>query len=1056
MTTNNFNPEISNSNLNSPQYYVDDDGTLKFISPYIASSNFDGSIPVIEETIDAEDIKPGMLVLLDDQNYYAVVSVSYDDVDLEASPSTNITVGYIDSNNELATIVYNFTDQVDIRYEDWDNKNLGSQGWTITSGGNAIFANVGVRGDLEATTLDVGGTNGIVYDGATVTIGASVIINAPLTVSGNFIVSGSAAQDIISNNTTITGGNIATGKIKSQGYSGPGTASAFSASGMLINLDDGSITAPNFKIDSNGGAHFKGVVQTASGTVGGFNLSASQISIAGFTMSTASGISLGSTSQFKVDTLGNLVATSASIVGNITANSGNIGGFNLSSNSLNATNFAVSTTGGLALGSASQFYVSTSGDLRANSASISGDITAQSGKFIGSVGIVGGGNLYAGANPTTGQRVIVSSSGLFGFDSGNINIFSIPITGSPTIAGFTLINTGITGSGQMSNMIFGTRDANAYNITIRGDKTGGQAAAIYTVLNGVDTTSTSNNGFYLDDLGKLRLAGANGSLRFDGSNLFVTGAIIATSGSFSGWLQSSSITGGIISSGSFVGGILQSTGYSGVADGSAFSTTGTNFNLNTGAITGRQFRIDASGNATFSGQLNAAEGTFAGTLSANSITSGTLDSARINVDTLTVRNLLSYSSNSASRIKIQDTNDQRHKLQFETGWSREVIPAFIGASNYKNPLVGFSGESMGVEIYAGTLDLGVTSLPSSIKLISKSFDVSGVEREILYGSDLHWFSNLTNVNNSKFLAYGFKTIELTSTSNNSTNTLYSIRMDATNGFNITGPVTFTGNVNGTFVGDGSGLTNLPSGASSPTGTIVMYGGSSAPTGWLLCDGAAVSRSTYSALWAVLGSSYGNGNGSTTFNVPNFITGGPGGTPAFARGGNTPGNTGGVATHTLTLEQIPQHTHNVGTLAISGTSGGSGELTHSGTIDSKGAHSHTISGQVGSGGGHSHTYTAPDSAVTGRSGTGNLNVVPNRTTGTATSSEPSHQHGAGTLAADSAGSHQHTITINAHASHTHGAGSLAISGATGNVTSRGATDSINNQPPYIVVNFIIKT
>jgi microcystin-dependent protein len=58
-------------------------------------------------------------------------------------------------------------------------------------------------------------------------------------------------------------------------------------------------------------------------------------------------------------------------------------------------------------------------------------------------------------------------------------------------------------------------------------------------------------------------------------------------------------------------------------------------------------------------------------------------------------------------------------------------------------------------------------------------------------------------------------------------------------------------------------------ASAPTGGIIMFGGSSAPSGYLLCDGAAVSRSTYAALFAVIGTTFGIGNGSTTFNVPDL-------------------------------------------------------------------------------------------------------------------------------------------------------------------------------------------
>jgi microcystin-dependent protein len=55
----------------------------------------------------------------------------------------------------------------------------------------------------------------------------------------------------------------------------------------------------------------------------------------------------------------------------------------------------------------------------------------------------------------------------------------------------------------------------------------------------------------------------------------------------------------------------------------------------------------------------------------------------------------------------------------------------------------------------------------------------------------------------------------------------------------------------------------------PPGTIVGYGFTTAPTGYLLCDGAAVSRTTYSALYSIIGTTYGVGDGSTTFNVPSL-------------------------------------------------------------------------------------------------------------------------------------------------------------------------------------------
>ena len=58
-------------------------------------------------------------------------------------------------------------------------------------------------------------------------------------------------------------------------------------------------------------------------------------------------------------------------------------------------------------------------------------------------------------------------------------------------------------------------------------------------------------------------------------------------------------------------------------------------------------------------------------------------------------------------------------------------------------------------------------------------------------------------------------------------------------------------------------------ADSPIGSILPYGGTSAPSGWFLCQGQAVSRTTYSELFAVIGTAFGAGDGSTTFNLPDM-------------------------------------------------------------------------------------------------------------------------------------------------------------------------------------------
>lgn len=71
-----------------------------------------------------------------------------------------------------------------------------------------------------------------------------------------------------------------------------------------------------------------------------------------------------------------------------------------------------------------------------------------------------------------------------------------------------------------------------------------------------------------------------------------------------------------------------------------------------------------------------------------------------------------------------------------------------------------------------------------------------------------------------------------------------------------------------FVSDGTGASVIVD-EPAPIGSIQAYGGSTAPQGWLICDGSAVSRTIYSELFSVIGTTYGTGDGSTTFNVPDF-------------------------------------------------------------------------------------------------------------------------------------------------------------------------------------------
>lgn len=105
---------------------------------------------------------------------------------------------------------------------------------------------------------------------------------------------------------------------------------------------------------------------------------------------------------------------------------------------------------------------------------------------------------------------------------------------------------------------------------------------------------------------------------------------------------------------------------------------------------------------------------------------------------------------------------------------------------------------------------------------------------------------------------------------------------------------------------------------SPAGAIMQYAGSSAPSGWLIADGSAVSRSTYSALFSVIGTTYGAGNGTTTFNLPNLKGKVPVGKDSADTSFDSLGETGGAKTHTLTISEMPSHNHRKATKYTSGT------------------------------------------------------------------------------------------------------------------------------------------
>lgn len=237
---------------------------------------------------------------------------------------------------------------------------------------------------------------------------------------------------------------------------------------------------------------------------------------------------------------------------------------------------------------------------------------------------------------------------------------------------------------------------------------------------------------------------------------------------------------------------------------------------------------------------------------------------------------------------------------------------------------------------------------------------------------------------------------------------------------------------GYYFFDGANWLHLNAGTAeiTPAGIIQEFGGITAPSGYLICDGSAVSRTTYSSLFAAIGTNYGTGDGSTTFNLPDLRQRVPVGKNSSGTF-NTLGGTGGAEITTLSIANLPSHTHDVNPASF--------------TSASESAHTHSInppSTTTSSDGSHTHSYV--DEHESSRE----MVDYPDETW-------VSDIQTAETKTTGSAGNHTHTVNI---ASFTSGAGSShthAVDVPNTTSSSVGSGTSFSNIQPYIVVNYIIK-
>jgi microcystin-dependent protein len=220
----------------------------------------------------------------------------------------------------------------------------------------------------------------------------------------------------------------------------------------------------------------------------------------------------------------------------------------------------------------------------------------------------------------------------------------------------------------------------------------------------------------------------------------------------------------------------------------------------------------------------------------------------------------------------------------------------------------------------------------------------------------------------------------------------------------------------------------------PTGSVITWVGapSTPPSGWLLCDGAAVSRSTYSDLFAITSTYFGAGDGSTTFNLPDFrglsLVG-----AVSANLGVAVGNTSGGKVWTYgSADPFTALTH----------SSDNALHTHTFTDDTQGGHTHTINHSTTAtnqnetdAGGHSHTYTATPSTTghshtVGSTGAASGTVSVSITSTTVSVGAASHTHAGGSITGGNSHTHSVTESVSSSGNHAHGFANPTVPSYTG--------------------------